>query len=452
MRPTAALLLLACLAARAEPELPAGLGEPALPAGLDGPVTPAAEPAELETDSATVLAGFWEARLGGRTGDDPLQDTLSIAETRLQLAARHETETYTATLTGDLLLDPLAGRHRVDLETGQGWLDLREANLAFGPAPALDVKLGRQILTWGTGDLLFVNDLFPKDWQAFFIGRNVDYLKAPSDALRLAAFSELANLDLVLTPRFDADRFVSGERLSFFDPFRGRKVGEDEPLRVDRPHGPELALRLYRALGPLDLAAYAYRGHWKSPGGFDPASGRATFPDLAVYGASALGPLAGGIANLELGYYDSRDDRDGDDPLVRNSEWRLLLGYRRELARDFTAGVQYYLERIAEHGALRAALPAGAPRPDRDRHLLTLRLTRLAMRQDLRLSLFGYWSPSDRDGYLRPKARYQVDDAWSVELGGNLLFGDREHTFFGQLRDDSNVYAALRYAFVAAER
>ena len=97
------------------------------------------------------------------------------------------------------------------------------------------ITLGRQILTWGTGDLVFINDLFPKDWVSFFIGRDVEYLKAPSDALKVSAFSGWANLDLVYTPRFDADRFIDGRRLSFFNTGRGRLTGRDAVVLVERP-------------------------------------------------------------------------------------------------------------------------------------------------------------------------------------------------------------------------
>jgi hypothetical protein len=78
----------------------------------------------------------------------------------------------------------------------------------------MDVKLGRQILTWGTGDLIFINDLFPKDWISFFIGRDTDYLKAPSDAIKVSLFGEQANLDIVYTPQFDSDRFIEGRCLA----------------------------------------------------------------------------------------------------------------------------------------------------------------------------------------------------------------------------------------------
>ena len=49
-------------------------------------------------------------------------------------------------------------------------------------ANAFDIKVGKQVLTWGTGDYLFLNDLFPKDYQSFFAGREDEYLKAPSNA------------------------------------------------------------------------------------------------------------------------------------------------------------------------------------------------------------------------------------------------------------------------------
>ena len=52
--------------------------------------------------------------------------------------------------------------------------ELREAYLKFRLPGDIDLKVGRQILTWGTGDLLFINDLFPKDWNSFLLGRDED--------------------------------------------------------------------------------------------------------------------------------------------------------------------------------------------------------------------------------------------------------------------------------------
>lgn len=439
---------------REEPELPADLkdrGEPGLPAGLRRPPDERREPEVVHPKLPFELTGFWQARGGVRIRRDEHERDASIAETRLQVTADKDIDDVSLRVTADFVFDGLADQHALDLETGEGFVDLREGNLVFSPVANVDVKAGRQILTWGTGDLVFINDLFPKDWNSFFVGRDEAYLKAPSDAVKLSAFSEWVNLDVVYTPRFDADRFVDGRRISFFDAERRRIVGRDAMVRADRPaswfEDDEWATRIYRILAGYELALSVYDGFWKSPGGSEPATGRATFPRLSVYGASVRGPLGMGIANAELGYYDSREDRDGDDPFVRNGELRLLLGYEQEVARNLTLGGQYYLERMLDHGAFVRTLPQGVPEKDEQRHVLTGRLTWLTRRQTVEWSLFAFYSPSDRDAYIRPRVTYDVTDRWTAEAGGNIFFGSDEETFFGQFQDNNNVYVALRYGF-----
>ncbi len=448
------------------PALPEGLGGkapdgPALPEGLDegssGPALPEglgeAPDAEFlagmeETPSKKLrppwLHGFWDLRGGVRTQNDPAQSKdATLGELRLQLEADKAWRGVLLKYRGDFIGDAV-------LEEGD--FDLRELSLTFSPARSVDVKLGRQVLTWGTGDLLFLNDLFPKDWQAFLSGRDVEYLKAPSDALRATWFSDWINVDFVYTPQFDHDRFITGERMSFYNSLYGRTVGADQKVNYNAPSRwfthDEFALRLYRMVGSAELAFYAYSGYWKSPGGqrFPPM--QATFPKLSVYGASLRGNFLKGIGNIELAYFDSRQDRGGGNPFVNNSEFRLLLGYERELAKELTGGVQYYLEHMMDYSAYRKSLISlMMDARDQDRHLFTLRLTKLLMRQDLTLSLFTFFSPSDVDAYFRPLVSYKVDDHWTVECGANVFLGEKPSTFFGQFEDNTNVYGAVRYSF-----
>ena len=431
---------------REEPLLPAGLG-----GKPDGPPKDEEVGRGREFQLPLDLSGFWETRLGARTQRDPHERDLSIGETRLQLELEKSWTTTTFRLTADFLYDPVLEEHQIRLEKGQGWIDLREANYLATPTAFMDVKVGRQILTWGTGDLVFINDVFPKDWNSFFIGRDEEYLKAPSDAIKVSMYGELANLDVVYSPRFDADRFIDGKRISYWNARLGRRAGRDSPVRADKPDrcfdDDEIAWRLSNNIRGYELAGYGYFGFWKSPGGTDPGSGRATFPELSVYGASARGAFGKGIAYAEIGYYDSREDRSGSNPFVRNSEFRFLAGYERELARDLTAAAQYYLELMMDVGDYKRTLPAGMRAADKDRHVLTLRLTKLLASQNLKLSLFTFYSPTDDDAYLRPNAHYKVDDHWSVEAGGNFFVGADDHTFFGQFEKNSNVYFGLRYSF-----
>jgi hypothetical protein len=159
------------------------------------------------------------------------------------------------------------------------------------------------------------------------------------------------------------------------------------------------------------------------------------------------GTLFRGIGNTEFGYYNSKHDLSGDDPYVRNSEFRILFGYEQEVATELTLGVQYYLEHMIHHDDYCRTLPAGIPRADEDRHVFTMRLTKLLMNQNLTLSLFTFYSPSDQDAYLRPKIQYRIDDHWSADMGGNIFVGKDRHTFFGQFENNTNVYGGLRYSF-----
>ncbi len=438
-----------------EPSLPQGLGnqsEPALPSGLGEEAPKETTRVKEATPSPFTenLTGFFETRLGPRLRNDPNEGDFVIGEARLRLENTWEPGPVVIRVVGDAVFDPVPDNYKPNLETGAGAFDLREANIVWRPLSFADLKVGRQILTWGVGDLVFINDLFPKDYNSFFIGRDDEYLKAPSDAARLSLFSDFANVDLVYTPHFDADRFIDGTRLSYYNPLAGGVVGKNFILSPQWPDrwfkDDEFAGRLYRQLGVFEVAAYGYLGYFKSPAGITPM-GDFYFPKLAVYGASLRGPLQGGILTAEFGRYISRDDPDGINPFAPNSDVRFLAGFEKEVASNLTAGIQYYAQIRSEQDAFLATLPPGANPSDKTRHLLTLRLTKLMMNQNLTLSLFNFWSPNEDDGHLRLRASYKLSDDWLVEGGGNVFYGPRKDVLFSQLKDNTNIYFAMRRSF-----
>jgi len=393
-------------------------------------------------DLTPDVYGFYEARAGYRLQNDAFEKDMSIMETRTQIDLQSMPQWGMISVKGDAYVDGV---------TERGEFDLREANLSITPADFLDIKVGRQILTWGKGDLLFINDMFPKDWQSFFIGRDTEYLKAPSDAVKFGFFSDEANLEVVYTPQFDPDRYITGERLSYWNGSQQQIVGQNAVAITQEPKGgfqeDEVAARAYQSFDGVQVALYGYWGYWKSPGGLNAAQTRALFPSLDVYGASVEGAVGKGIFTTEIGYYDSKEDSDGTHGFVNNSEMRYLVGYNQEIARDFTAGVQYYVEQMLQHKEYLSSLKAGNRAKDEFRHLVTLRLTRLLMNQNLTCSLFTYYSPTDQDAYFRPNIRLKVNDRTAVEVGGNVFVGDDDSTFFGQFEDNTNAYTSVRYSF-----
>lgn len=395
---------------------------------------------DWEESGGPVWTGFIEGAVGVRTQSHPvIGEDFTLQELRGRLETEFVEDHFTVSFKGEALAD------RVDDDAE---LLLRELFVNSSLASWLDLRLGRQVMTWGTGDLIFLNDLFPKGWVSFFAGRDDEYLKLPSDAVRFTVYSSFMNADVVLVPEFEPDNYIRGERFGFFSPIAdggsGGIVGG--PVRAMTPNDPEYHLRLFRTIGGTELAFYGYVGYWKSPSGFTGA-GEVDFPELNVWGGSLRGTALGGIANTEIAWYDSRKDTDGSNPLVRNSEFRLLLGYERELVANLGFGAQYYLEHVNDYGALIANSPFPQFEKDENRHLLTLRFTYRAMQDKLTLSWFNYYSWSDDDYYVRPVVSYRHSDRWLFTAGANLFGGEGIHTFFGQFEDDSNVYTRIRFNY-----
>ncbi|MFC1498024.1 hypothetical protein ACFLS1_06105 [Verrucomicrobiota bacterium] len=395
--------------------------------------------------------GFLDARAGTRIQDDSNEKSTSMGEARFQLSLERIGDLSTVQIRADFIHDDIPGKKTLNIDEGTGAVDLREASVLFSPAMFADIKFGRQILTWGTGDLLFINDMFPKDWQSFFTGRDEEYLKAPSDAIMVSLFPAFANIDIAYVPRFDSDRYISGDRISYWNPMIGSLAGRNAVIDPDKPDewfdDDEVSLRLSRNILRYEVAAYGYIGFWKNPVGMDPLVMNAFFPELSVYGASIQGPLGDALMKLEAGYYDSSEDRSGDEPFIPNSETRILVGYEREFFRNFSVGIQHYVEFMHNYNDYKNSLLTDQAARDEDRHVTTLRLVQSILNQNLRLSLFVYYSFSDKDAYLRPSINYKVTDAWRLTVGGNIFEGKENHTFFGQFEKNSNIYAGARYSF-----
>jgi len=396
--------------------------------------------------------GFWENAGSLRYGDSRTKhEDYNLLESRFQLKFTYYPEKISKLsdwnssifFKADFLADGFE-------EEPDG--ELREFYLETSPLRFLDIKVGRQIITWGTGDLVFINDLFPKDWVSFFIGREDQYLKLPSDALKMSLFSSLVNLDLIFIPLLKPDNPIRGRRLSFFNPFTKKLTGDDANFyyhRPDRnPESPEFAVRFNRFISSYETALYGFWGYYKQPVGIrKPLGKRFFYPRLNAYGASIRGPAGGGIVHLEVGYYISKEDQSGDNPLVENSSMRYLAGYERECRTDFTVGVQYFLNQLLDYADYRSSAPPQSPKRDHYNHLITLRLTQLLYHQDIELSFFAFYSPSDQDFHLRPRISYEMTDHWKISLGSNIFGGRDDFTMFGQLKRNDNLYLRIRYSF-----
>ncbi|MBI4715228.1 MAG: hypothetical protein HY760_04720 [Nitrospirae bacterium] len=138
------------------------------------------------------VQGNTAARITGEEPPDPEGGDFPLGEERFQLKLAASSQGAGFFLKTDLFQDTVA--RAPDLEVREAYLDYS--------ARSFDLRMGRQVITWGVGDLLFINDLFPKDYAAFFSGRPLEYLKTGSDAVKAGFFSDGLSADLVVIPFF----------------------------------------------------------------------------------------------------------------------------------------------------------------------------------------------------------------------------------------------------------
>lgn len=386
------------------------------------------------------LHGFLQGNYSADTSSsNPNGGNFKIAEERLQLKFDASNDPFHVFIKADGWYDHVDQKWDSDLR--EGYIDHASAKW--------DARIGRQIITWGLGDLIFINDIFPKDYEAFFAGRPLEYLKEGIDGAKIGVYPGFASFELVAIPFFTPNHFPDSQRFSMFDPMPGVTNRETvEPST--RLKNTEVAVRAYREIADIDTSLYYYRGFFRQPSFMPdnlmlPTKITLFYPELSVYGASFQGRALDGVLSLEAGYYDSREDRNGTNPMIPNSQTRLLIGYQRQMWEDFTIGLQYYVEYMHNYSAYKDNLPAGFPTDRRYHDLTSVRLTQFLVHQTLKLSFFAFYSPSVGDYLLNPEVKYNFTDHIWAAIGTNIFGGNKNWTQFGQLDKDDNVYLQLRY-------
>lgn len=393
------------------------------------------------------LHGLVQTNYSVRIADDnpqgAKQDNLILGEERIQLKTSFfpSKSKIGFFVKSDFFHDWVAERWAFDFR--EGYIDYNLDD--FG------LRIGRQIITWGVGDLLFVNDIFPKDWEAFYSGRPLEYLKIGVDSVKLDIYSDIVSIEAIAIPFFETDDLPSTGRFHSFDPYP--TIGNRE---FDKPgtnfKNTEYALRLYRYIGDFDVSAYAYKGFFRSPGmkadNFNsPSTVSHFFTKLAAYGASVQKSALGGVVSAEYGYYDSLDDRGGKNPGIDNSQSKFLIGYQKAFPDDLTAGVQYYGELMHRYSEYEDNLPFAFSKKKELHQYIALRLTKLLKYQTLKLSLFTFYSPDDEDILIIPEVSYNFTDNLQAILGANIFEGSNKDTTLGQHDENDNIYVTIRYSF-----
>jgi len=322
-------------------------------------------------------------------------------------------------------------------------MDLREGYTTYY-GKHLDLRIGRQIITWGVGDLVFLTDVFPKDWAGFLTGAPMEYLKKGSTALRANYESRGLSVETIFIPQFERDVFPTGRPLSYFDPFP-----QATRRFLNASQYPEYGLRVSKDIRGFSSSLYLFQGRDPFPiVHFDPASAAATtrYGRLRMGGFSTQGNIKAGLLSGELAYYKT-EDTAGTNPAINNPSVKTLIGLERTLKGNETLGFQFTQDWMLRYNAYRRSLPAGFPARNRVLNAFTIRWRNSLQNDTFKPTVFALYNFDDRDGFFLAEGQKEIrPGAWYI-IGIHLFGGRYRHTMFGQFQDNDNLYFTVRYAF-----
>lgn len=368
---------------------------------------------------------------------------------------------------------------------------LREAWIDYNKNP-FQLKAGRQIVTWGRTDGLILLDVVNPLNTYHFLTLDYADMKIPIWMLKFVYWTSLeSGLEFLWIPRYvDAANAPAGSQWAFnvVELTETPGVGVYDQLRaagsVIKTRKPgtnlrnsEVGLRWKGKIGTADYTLN-YLHVWDDQMDFIPTGtwlvpqGTPDFPPglnseytlkpnrLDIFGGSwsqSFNKLLGMrelVLRTEFAYYEGDTFvRADSNAIEKKDHFEVLWGFDKFVnfeplqvgggAPWFFSGqlVQSYM--INSTG--KDYLTAGLDRVDAVDNYLTLLISTSYFYERIAPDVLIVYN-DDGDWWIKPKAKCQIADQIHVTLGGNFFWGEK-NGFFGQLRDEDQVFMELKIGF-----
>ncbi|MGH7165312.1 MAG: hypothetical protein ACREIS_07295 [Nitrospiraceae bacterium] len=329
----------------------------------------------------------------------------------------------------------------------QGRLLEAYANVYLG---SVDLRLGKQIITWGRADATNPTDnLTPKDFT-LLSARDEEERRTGSYAAKANFYRGDYTLSLVWIPIFNPSTIPLTAPPGF-------TLTEDK-----RDSGAwtyqGFAAKLDHTGGDLDWSVSYYYGLDVNPVGvpLSPTSAVLIHTRIHVVGADFARTI-GRYGIRGEGAYVHTQNPDGSNPFIKKPYVWYVLGVDRDITEDLNITVQAYQRIIINYQdpfqfqdpVIQNASVLDATfnyQLDRIQEGLNGRIKTTWWNKTLEGELLGQWNLNRGDFFLRPSLAYAFTDVWKGFMGYDIFNGQR-HSFFGRLEPMTSFFAEIRATF-----
>lgn len=374
---------------------------------------------------------------------------MDLSETRMKLEL--------TSIAGSSAAFRAVSYYTYDGLTRSGVLELKEAYLDYYSS-LVDLRFGKQIITWGKADELNPTDvLSPQNMTNILEDKGIRKLGLVF--LKSDWNLDVFTLSAIWKPEFEFTRVPPiDSRWAFFSiPGVSSLPAPVYPNRELK--NTEWAFKLSRTIGRLDFTVSWFDG-WDNiftpelafnPTTHQPQLNRLTFHRTRMLGgdfASAAGP----VGFWGEGAYFFTEDKDGNDPNIKNPYAQFVIGADYDLGENLKVNVQYFQEVItktdndAEQTAeehIISKLGLGLPL----QQAVSCRIEKkFGEGEAHKVELMTLYDARHSGVMISPKLAYSPEDAFSVEVGG-AFFSGRSESFYGRFVENHVVYVRGTYSF-----
>jgi len=324
-----------------------------------------------------------------------------------------------------------------------------------------DLRAGKQIITWGTGDGINPTDnLNPLDLKRKGPFAPQEDKKLPVTMVQGNLYWQGLRVTGVWVPDFHPfvlpDTSVWPLASPTLTPPRAGMIldGMQPPAPPVFPSNTlansEYALRLSGTLAGVDLSTSYYQGWEDFPtlhpnftfNGIDSQGNQHVIAEpalryhrLSMIGGDFVTSLFGIGLRGEGGYFLT-EDAEGTNPAVKDPYWHYLLGIDYTFRNGLYVNIQYVYGMFDRYGL---NLPAAENR------LLTLGAT-LDLGNYTSLEVGAMYALEDENYLLKPRYIRSVGNAVDLVIGAYLIGGNTKH-HFGAFDANDQIYTEIRYNF-----
>jgi hypothetical protein len=342
------------------------------------------------------------------------------------------------------------------LDDSETEAELWDAFIEGSPLQGLSIKVGRQIVVWGTSESLRVTDVLnPLDYREPGM-TDIENMRLPLAMTRLDyTWRQLTLSGIAIhefrpskIPAFGSDYYISDEPLPpDYEPDDAIENTEYAFSLTAQLTGWDLSLYfadifadepyLIMASGPL-VARLPFESPVLLPPVFENWYSR-----LTMYGAALTVARRNWLLKSEAAYFQG--NRYFSALNAEKDRLNALVGVEYSGFKDTSVSLEYAVQRIFDYDENMALFPQIV---EEHENQAALRILRDFRRDTLHvLATVVLMNDHGDDGWLaRIQAEYDWTDALSLTLGG-IVYGAAADGKYAAFKDNDRVFALVRYSF-----